>query len=157
MKSGLQCTPFFTILSTVPFSEACLYYHINWAVVQVQHHSSHGVSQSLTPVSGGRTRLRAAFQFNVQKQPVPESIGGSVARKTCSGTRTDSHLSGKKLSGGGTSTSFSDSQDEGKPGGQHSLLDTVYNFLHIIIHCAGWYPSPLFMSVERHYFQKVCA
>ena len=75
--------------------------------MHVQHHSSLGMSQSSSSVRGGRTRPRAGFQLNVQKLSVLGSTGGCMAKKPQSETRTKSHLSSRKSSGGGTSTSIS--------------------------------------------------
>ena len=144
----------FTILRTVPPSETCLYGHINWSLSQAQYHSSLGLSQSSSSGKGGRTRPWTGFQFNVQKWPVPESSGGSMVKKPHSNTRTESHLSGSNSSGSGSSTSFSKSKKKGNQGGCHSWWDTVINFLHIIFfHCVGWYPSPIFRSVQKQYSQ----
>ena len=53
--------------------------------------------------------MRAGFQFNVQKQPVAGSSGGSLAKEPYSDLRVESHLSGRKSSGGGASTIVADS------------------------------------------------
>ena len=49
----------------VPPSEACLSGHINWSLVQAQHHSSLVLSQFPTSLRGDRTRPRADFKFSV--------------------------------------------------------------------------------------------
>ena len=108
------CTPqhpcLYTFEASVPPSEAHLCCCINWTLAQAQHHSSLGLSQSLSSVRDGRTRPRAGLQFIVQKWTVPESSGGSMLKKPHSDTRSESHLSGRKSSGGSTSTSFSDNK-----------------------------------------------
>ena len=55
----------------IPPSEACLYCHINWSLMQAQQQSSMGLSQSFPSKRGGKTRLWTGFHFTVQKRPVP--------------------------------------------------------------------------------------
>ena len=56
--------------------------------MQAQQQSSLGLSESSTSERVGRTRPRAGFQFNVQKQPLTGSSGSSVAKKHHSDTRS---------------------------------------------------------------------
>ena len=81
LGSELHNTPFFSFKSSGPPSEACLYGHINWSLVQAQQQSSLDLFESSISMRGGRTRPWAGFQFNVQKQPMAESSGGSVAKR----------------------------------------------------------------------------
>ena len=56
-----------SLKEVIPPSEACLYGHINWALVQTY---SVGLSQSFPPKRGGKARLQNGFQFTVQKVKV---------------------------------------------------------------------------------------
>ena len=68
----------------------------------------------------GRTKPKAGFKLNVQKWPVLESGGASVAKKTCFDIKPDSHQ-GCRKSVGGVSTRSADSREKGSHGeGQHS-------------------------------------
>ena len=87
---ALQYPLLYNFKDSVPPSEVCLYGHINWPQVLTQQQSSYGLSESSTFMRGGRTRPGAGFQFNVQKQHVAQSSGGSVAKKPHSDTRTES-------------------------------------------------------------------
>ena len=53
-----------------------------------------------TFMRGGKARPKAGFQFNVQKQPVPESSWGSLAKNPCLDTSTQILHGGRKSSGG---------------------------------------------------------
>ena len=64
-------------------------------------------------LSGGKARPKDVFRSNVEKQLVPESIDGSLAKKVHLGARTVSHQGGRKSSGD-VSVSFTDFM-EGKP------------------------------------------
>ena len=105
---------------SIPPSEACFYGNINWSLAQTQQQSSLGLSQSATSLRGGRARLKVGSQLSVQKRPVKDSSGGSMAKKPHSNPDTDSHLCGRKSSGGGASPSVDDSKKKGSHGGQHS-------------------------------------
>ena len=60
--------PFFhSLKEVIPPSEACLYGHINWSLVQA--HSA-CLSQSFPPKRGGKARPRTGFQFRVYKRPI---------------------------------------------------------------------------------------
>ena len=58
----------------IPPSEACLYGHINWSLVQAH---SVGLSQSFPPKRGGKARPQTGFQFTVQKRPMSGSVPGT--------------------------------------------------------------------------------
>ena len=60
---------------SVPSSGAYLYGCINWSLTQAQQQSSLGLSQSSTSMTGGRTRPRASFPFNVQKWLYQSVVG----------------------------------------------------------------------------------
>ena len=53
----------------IPPTEACLYGHINWFLVQAQQQSSMGLSQSFPSMRGGKARPQTGFHFRVQKRP----------------------------------------------------------------------------------------
>ena len=55
-----------SLKEVIPPSEACLYGHINWSLVQAH---SVGLSQSFPPKRGGKARPWTGFQFTVQKRP----------------------------------------------------------------------------------------
>ena len=46
----------YSFKEVIPPSEACLYDHINWSLVQAQQHSSMGLSQSFLSKRGGKAR-----------------------------------------------------------------------------------------------------
>ena len=46
-------------------SEACLYGHINWSLVQAQQHSSMGLSQPVASKRGDNARPQPGFHFTV--------------------------------------------------------------------------------------------
>ena len=64
-----------SLREVIPPSEACLYCHINWSLVQVQQQSSLGFSQSFQSKRGGKARPQTGFHFTVQKRPVSVSSG----------------------------------------------------------------------------------
>ena len=74
---------------------------------------------------GCRTRSRADLQFNVKRQSVAQSSGGSVAetsgafltKKPHSDPRMESCQSGRKPTGGVASASVTDSKKKGSHGG----------------------------------------
>ena len=76
-----------------------------------------------------RAKPKAGFWFNVQKQPVLESGGASLAKKPHLVNKPDIHQGGRK-SAGGVSTSTTDSRKKGSYGGLHSLCVTVFQFHH---------------------------
>ena len=53
----------------IPPSEACLYGHINWSLVQAQRQSSMSLSQSFPSKRDGKTRPQTGYHFTVQKRP----------------------------------------------------------------------------------------
>ena len=96
----------------IPPSEAFLYGHINWSLVQAH---SVGLSQSFPPKRGGKARPQTGFQFTVQKKPmsgsVPGTRGASLPKWPHLESGSEAHLHGKKSTGGTVSTS-----QEGKLG-----------------------------------------
>ena len=104
----------------VPPSEACLYGHIKWSLVQAQQQSLIGLSQSFPPKRGGKTRQWTGFHFNVQNRSVLESSGASLAKMSHLESRIETHLGGKKSAGGSVSTSSAGARKKGRQGGQHS-------------------------------------
>ena len=68
------------------------------SLVQAHQQSLLGLSQSSTSIRGPRTKPKAEFRLNVQKQPVPDSKGDSVVKKPCLDTRSESHqVAGSQL------------------------------------------------------------
>ena len=65
----------------VALSEACLYSHIHWSLAQAQQQFTMGLSQYFPSVRGGKFRPMTGLHFNVQKRPVPESSGASLAKR----------------------------------------------------------------------------
>ena len=70
-----------SLRDVIPPSEASLYGHINWSLAQAQQQSSMGLSQCFLYKRGGKTRPWTGFHFMVQKRPVPESSGASLAKR----------------------------------------------------------------------------
>ena len=91
----------------IPPSEACLYGHIDWSLVQTH---SVGLSQSFPPKRGGKARPQTGFQFTIQKRPISGSVPGT----------SEAPPHGKKSAGGSVSTSSTESRRKGGCGGQHS-------------------------------------
>ena len=60
----------------IPPSEACLYGHIDWSLVQAP---SVGLSQSFPPKRGSKARPWTGFQFTVQKWTMSGSVSGTSA------------------------------------------------------------------------------
>ena len=76
----------------------------------------HITCPSLQPLlESGKARSKACFRFNVQKQPVPEASGTSLAKKPCLDTRTES-CSDDRSSSGGTSANSTKSRKKWSPG-----------------------------------------
>ena len=113
-----QLFPFLHSLGDViPPSEAYLYGHINWPMVQAQQQSPMGFSQSFPSKRGGKTRPQTRFHFRVKKRPVPGSSGPSLAKMPHLESGNEAHPSGKKSAGGNVSTSSSNTRWKGVPGG----------------------------------------
>ena len=104
----------------IPPSEACLYGHINWSLVQAQQQISMGLSQSFPSKRGGKTRPQTGFHFTVQKRPVPGSSGPSLAKRLHLESGNEANPSGKKSAGGSVSTSSGDTRMKGVHWGWHS-------------------------------------
>ena len=108
-----------SLKEVIPPSEACLYGHINWSLVQAY---SVGLSQSFPPKRGGKARPWTRFQFTVQKRPmsgsVPGTSGASLPKRPHLESGNDAHPSGKKSAGGSVSTSSAESGRKGGHGGQ---------------------------------------
>ena len=107
-----------SLKEVIPPSEACLYVHINWSLVQAH---SVGLSQSFPPKRGGKARPWTGFQFTVQKRPisgcVPGTSGVSLPKWPHLESGNEAHL---KSAGGTVSTSSTESRRKGGHGGQHS-------------------------------------
>ena len=118
---ALQFPFLHNLKEVIPPSEACLYGHINWSLVQAH---SVGLSQSFPPKRGGKARPQTGFQFKVQKRPtsgsVPETSGASLPKWPHLESGNEARPRGKKSAGGTVSTSFTESRRKGGHGGQHS-------------------------------------
>ena len=145
-----------SLIDVIPPSEACLYGHINWSLVQAQQWSSMGLSHSFPSKRGGNTRPKAGFHFPIQKRPVTGSVPGSggvsLANRPHLESGNEAHPSGKKSAGGSVSTSSSHTRRKWGHGGQHSWCVTVLSLLIIFI-CSfsGWYVFQIFRSMEKHH------
>ena len=84
------------IKDSIPPCEACLYSH-NWSLAQAHQQSPLGVSQSSNSMRDARGKPKDGLWFNVQKQPVPESGGASMAEKPYLDSKLDSHQGSSKL------------------------------------------------------------
>ena len=108
----------------IPPSEACLYGHINWSLVQAQQQSFMGLCKSFLSKRGGKIRPWTGFHITVQKRPVAESglgsSGPSLAKRPHLESGNKNHPSGKKSAGGHVSTSSANTRGKGVCGGWHS-------------------------------------
>ena len=68
-------------------------------------------TQSSTSMRGSRTKQKAGFRFNIQKQPGPESGGASLARKPHLNNKLEIHQGGSQ-SARGTSASSANSRNK---------------------------------------------
>ena len=100
-------------------SEACLYGHINWSLVQALKQPFMGSPQSFPPMRGCKARPKMGFHFNVPKRPVLESSGASLANRPHLESRTEAFQGGRKSTGGSVSARSTDSMKKGNHGGQH--------------------------------------
>ena len=122
MRFGLHSSLFLhSLKEVIPPSEACLYGHINWSLVQAH---SVGVSQSFPLKRGGKARPWTGFQFTVQKRLMSGSVPGTSRASLPKWPHLESwnevHLHGKKSAGGTVSTSSTESRRKGGHGGWHS-------------------------------------
>ena len=82
-----------------------------------------GLSQSLPPKRGGKSRPWTGFQFTVQKRPMSGSVSGtsgaSLPKRPHLESGKEAHPSGKKSAGGSVSTSLLSLEERGC-GGQCS-------------------------------------
>ena len=69
---------------------------------------------------GGKARPKTGFHFNVQKRPMPESTGISLAKRPHLESRTEAHQGDRKYTAGCVSASYTDSRKKGRHGGQCS-------------------------------------
>ena len=81
---------------------------------------------------------------------MPETSGQSLAESHHSDTSTDSHQGGRKLSVG-ASAIFTDSRKKGSNEGWCYIIQLHFHQLSRLVHL------PIFRSMDRHYFQWVCA
>ena len=109
-----------SLRDVIPPSEACLYGHINWFLMQAQQQSSMGLSESFPSKRGGKARPQTGFHFTVQKRSVPRSSGPPLAKRPHLGTGNEAHPSGKKSACGSVSTSSADARRKVVHGGWHS-------------------------------------
>ena len=87
-----------------------MYGPINWSLVQAQQQSFMGLSQFFPPKRCGKTRPKTGFHFNVQKRPVPESHGASLAKRPHLESRLEADTGGKKSACGSVSASCTDAK-----------------------------------------------
>ena len=99
------------------------------------------LSQSFPSKRGGKTRPHTGFHFTVQKRPVPQSSGLSLAKRPHLESGNEAHLSGKKSVGGSVSTSSTDTRRKGSMG----------ESLHLM--CPG--PQPPHW-LPQQFFRLVC-
>ena len=107
MRSGLLSFFLYKVKTDpVPPSEACLYGCISWSLAQAQahHQFSLGLSESSISVRGERAKPWVVLWFNVQKWPVSESDGASLAKKPHIDPKFDGHQCDRKSSGGASSS-----------------------------------------------------
>ena len=109
-----------SLRDVIPPSEAFLYGHINWSLVQAKQHSSMGLSQSFPSKRGGKIRPWTGFHFMVQKRPVPGSSGPSLAKRPHLESGNEAYPSGKKSAGDSVSNGSTDTRRKGVCGGWHS-------------------------------------
>ena len=154
MKFGFHSAPFSQSTGHGSSSEASLFGHINWSLAQSQQQSSMGLSQSFPPIRSGKARPKTGFHFNVQKRPVVGSSGAYFPKKPHLQSKTEAHKGSRKSSGGGVSASSINSRKVSWV--MTFLMCSSPNFITIFFFCcAGWYTSPVSISVDEHYFQKV--
>ena len=139
------------IKDSIPPSEACLYGQINWLLAQADQQSTLGLSKCSALMRVVSTKPKSSFQFNVQKQPMPDSRGASLAKKPHLDTNPDSHQ-GSRKSPGEVSTSSTNSRKKGSQGGGippvlQSLTSSPSSVVQV-----GTLPKFL-ESMERHYLQ----
>ena len=106
-----------SLREVIPPSEACLYGHINWTLVQAQQQSSMSLSQSFPSKRGGKARPQTGFHFTVQMRSVPGSSAPPLAERPHLETGNKACPSGKKSAGGSVSTSSADVRRKGVYGG----------------------------------------
>ena len=103
-----------SLKEVIPPSEACPYVHINWSLAQA--HSA-GLSQSLPPNRGGKSRPQAGFQFTVQKRTMSRSVPGTsgafLPKRPHLESGNEACLNDKESAGGHVSTRFSESKRKG--------------------------------------------
>ena len=90
----LQFSSLHKFKDIIPPSKAFLGGSISSSLAQVLQQSSLGLFQSSTWMRGGKAKVKAIFQFNVQRGPRPESSGGSLAKMLYLHTCTASHQVG---------------------------------------------------------------
>ena len=103
-----------SLKEVVPPSEACLYGHIKWSLVQAH---SVGLSQSFPPKWGGKAGPWTGFQFTVQKRPMSGSVlgtsGAPLPKQPHLESGNEAHPHGKKSAGGAVSTISTESRRKG--------------------------------------------
>ena len=137
ITSGLPIIPFFTILRTLFLLKKFVFIV---TLTGLWHRLSNNLilafaCPSLQHLWGGWTRLKAGYQFNVQKCPVAESSGGSEAKKPCSDPRIESHLSEGKSYNSSASASVADSRMKGIHEGWCSHFWSLQLHQHLYFLC----------------------
>ena len=88
---ALQFAFLYNIEDSISPTEACLYGYINWSLGKVDQQLSLLLSQSSTSMMGVRTKKKAGFLFNVQKQPMQDSGYAFLVKKLQFDTKHDGH------------------------------------------------------------------
>ena len=112
-----------SLKNSVHLSEACLYVHISWSLAWAQQQSSLRFLQSSTSMIGGKARP--------QKQPVPDSSGGLLARKPYFENRIEC-CQGNRKSLNHAFLSSADLRKKAIHGGWCHVCVELHNFIDII-------------------------
>ena len=105
-----------SLKAMIPPSEACLYGHIHWSLVQAHQKSSMGLSQSFPPMRGGEAIPKTGLHFNIQMRPMQESSDASLVKRPHLENMTEAHQGGTISSGGDVSASYTHSLKKGSHG-----------------------------------------
>ena len=130
-------------------SSQCLWYWSCWSGLPLWSHqlvSDTGWPTILTKIfpvfflyQGCQDQAKGWVRFNVQKWPVSQSAGASLALNPHFDTRTESHQSNRKSAQVCLPVLLS-LRRRGAIDMVLFILSTAYNFINIIS-CAGWYTS----------------
>ena len=110
----------YSLKDMVPPSEVGICGHINWSLAQALQQFSLGLSQSFPAEGGGKVIPKSGFHFKMQKRPVLELSGTSLAKRPHMESRTVACQGGRMSTGGSVCASSIDSIEKGSHGGWHS-------------------------------------